>query len=108
MVKKRPKRITIICILGFIGFLLFVPLLFSSIPASIHKWYPLLLSIASIVSLVCMIGIWMMKKWGIITYTIFCIINQIILILLSLWRLEALLIPGIFIVIIFTKFKEME
>lgn len=108
MTKKRPGLITAICIIGFIGTLFSIPLIFSDIAKTIGSWYPPYLAFSTIVGLVCMIGLWMMKKWGIITYTAFVGINQVVLMVMGVWNVFALIIPGIVVAIGFSKFKEME
>ena len=108
MANKRPGIITAICILGFIGVAFTIPMIFSDIAKSIGAWYPPYLGFSAIVGLACMIGLWMMKKWSIIAYTIFVAINQVVLIAMGVWNLFALIIPGIVIAIGFSKFKEME
>jgi len=55
-----------------------------------------------------MIGLWMMKKWGIITYTTFFGINQVVLLAFGVWNIFALIIPGIVIAIGFSQYKLME
>ena len=105
---KRPGIITAICIIGFIGAALTIPLIFSSIADSIGAWYPPYLGLSAIVGLVCTIGLWQMKKWSVITYTVFAAINQIVLMVNGVWNVFALIIPAIFIAIIFSKFKEMD
>ena len=107
MVVKRPGIITVICIIGFIGALIAIPMAFSEIASSIGAWYPPYLAFSAMVGLVCMIGLWMMKKWSIVAYTIFVAINQVVLIAMGVWNLFALIIPGIVIAIGFSKFKEM-
>ena len=94
--------------MGFIGALFTVPLIFSDIAKTVGAWYPPYLAISAVVGLVSMIGLWMMKKWSIITYTTFVVINQVVLITMGVWNVFALIIPGIVIAIGFSKFKDME
>jgi len=91
MTNKRPGIITAICILGFVGAAFTIPMIFSDIAKSIGTWYPPYLAFSVVFGLVCMIGLWMMKKWSIIAYTVFAAINQVSLIAIG-----------------FSKFKEME
>jgi hypothetical protein len=94
--------------LGFIGAALTILMIFSDIAKSVGAWYPPYLGFSAIAGGVCMIGLWMMKKWGIIGYTALVAINQVVLIAMGVWNLFALIIPGIVIAIGFSKFKEME
>ncbi len=106
--KKRPGIITVICVIGFVGALFTIPFIFSDTAKMISSWYPIYVAFSVIVGLVSMVGLWMMKKWGIITYTSFVGINQVVLIIFSVWNIFAIIIPGIIIAIGFSKFKEME
>jgi len=107
MTNKRPKIITAICVIGFVGALATVPLVFSDIAKQIGPWYPPYLAFSAVVGLVCMIGLWMMKKWSIIAYTAFFCINQVVLLAFGVWSIFALIIPGIVIAIGFSKYKSM-
>jgi hypothetical protein len=108
MTNKRPGIITAICVIGFIGVVATIPLVFSDISKQIGAWYPPCLAFSAIVGLVCMIGLWQMKKWSIITYTAFFGINQVVLLASGLWNIFALILPGIVIAIGFSKYELME
>lgn len=108
MTNKRPGIITAICVIGFIGALVTIPLIFSDISKNIGAWYPPYLAFSAVVGLFCMIGLWMMKKWSIIAYTGFVGVNQVVLIAMGVWNIFALIIPGIVIAIGFSKYKLME
>jgi hypothetical protein len=105
---KRPIAITIICIIGFIGALLTLPVLFSNAVSSLPPWYPALLGISGVIGLACMIGLWMMRKWAVYTYTGFAVLNQVILIATGLWNPLALLVPGIVIAVMFGYLSRMR
>ena len=94
---KRPTSITVICIIGFIGVLITVPLIFSSIAQQVGSWYPPYLGFSSVLGLVCMVGLWMMKKWAAYTYTGFCALNQVVLLAMGVWNVLALVIPAVVI-----------
>ena len=94
---QRPISITIICVVGFIGTFITIPLIFSPIAEQIGSWYPPYLGFASIVGLACMVGLWMMRKWAAYTYTGLVAFNQIFLLIMGLWNIATLLIPGIVI-----------
>ena len=108
MTNNRPGIITAICIIGFIGALVTVPFIFSDTSEQIGPWYPPYLAFGAIVGLVCMIGLWMMKKWSIIAYTTLFCINQVVLLAMGVWNIFALIIPGIVIAIGFSKYNLME
>ncbi|MHC1781443.1 MAG: hypothetical protein AB9891_01550 [Anaerolineaceae bacterium] len=92
---KRPTSITVICIIGFIGALISIPLLFSSFASQIGSWYPPYLALSIVIGLASMIGMWLMKKWGAYLYTGMAVVNQVILLLTGLWTIMALVIPAV-------------
>lgn len=108
MEKKRPVAITVIAIIGFIGAILVIPVIFSEAAQSIGAWYPPYLGLSALIGLVCMVGLWMMKKWGVIVYALFVVINQIVLSLMGVWNIFALVIPAIVIIVGFSYFSRMD
>jgi hypothetical protein len=108
MNKKRPTAITVVCVIGFIGAAFTLPLIFSEVARKIGSWYPPYLALASVIGLICMIGLWNMKKWAAYTYTAFVLINQVVLLAMGVWNIMALLIPAIVIAIAMTHLKKMD
>ena len=106
--KKRPTAITVICVLGFIGAAFTIPLIFSDIAGQIGSWYPPYLGLSAIIGLVCMVGLWQMKKWAAYTYTGFVGLNQIVLLTMGVWNVMSLLIPAIVVGIALTHLKKMD
>jgi hypothetical protein len=104
---KRPISITVICIIGFIGALITVPLVFSPIAQQVGSWYPPYLAFSAVIGLVCMVGLWMMKKWAAYTYTGFVTLNQVVLLSMGVWNIMALLIPAIVIIFALKNVSKM-
>lgn len=102
---KRPTSITVICVIGFIGALPSVLLIFSPIAQQVGAWYPPYLGFSVVVGLVCMFGLWMMKKWAAYTYTGFTVFNQVVLLAMGFWNIMTLLMPA---VIIFFALKNVS
>jgi hypothetical protein len=106
--KKRPTIITVYCVIGFIGALFAIPLIFSDVAKNIGAWYPPLLAVSSLVGLISLIGLWMMKKWSVILYIAMFVINQIIMLLTGIWNFASLLLPGIAIAIMVSQYSKMD
>jgi hypothetical protein len=104
----RPTVITVICILGFIGAALTIPLIFSNTAQSIGSWYPPYLGASAVVGLICMVGLWKMKKWAVFLYTLLMVVNQVVLFSMGVWNPFALLIPVIIIAIGFANLSKMS
>lgn len=105
---KRPIAITIICVLGFIGAAVSVPLIFSATARSIGAWYPPYLAVCSIAGLACMVGLWLMKKWSVFAYAGLLAINQVVLMAMGVWNIFALVIPLIVVVVAFMNLSKMS
>jgi len=105
---KRPNVITIICVLGFISAFLTFLLVFKKPFIQVATWYSPYLALSSILVLICMIGLWYMKKWAIYLYTGYIILNQLVLASLGIWNLFSIFIPAIVAIIAFTNIKKMK
>lgn len=104
----RTLPITIICILGFAGAGLALPLLFSGATRTVGDWYPPYLAVSCAIGLVCMVGLWKMRRWAVYTYTLFVAANQIVLLTMGAWKISALIFPAIFIAIMFSQLSKMR
>lgn len=106
--KKRPTSITVICIIGFIGAVFALAMIFSPRAQQIGSWYPPYLAFSAIIGLVCMLGLWTMRKWAALTYTGFVLINQVVLLVMGAWNIIALLVPAIAILFIMKHVSQMR
>lgn len=105
---KRPIAITIICVVGFIGAVLAIPLVFTPTARGIGPWYPPFLALCSAAGLACMAGLWLMKRWAVFLYTGMTAVNQVILVAMGLWQPIALVLPLIVIVLAFINLSKMS
>ncbi len=106
--RKRPIAITVICIMGFIGAVFTIPLLFSNAAKLIGNWYPPYLGLSAVVGIISMVGLWKMKKWAAYLYAAFVVINQIVLLVMGVWNILALLMPAVVTVIAFAHIRKMD
>src|SRR5215471_299689 len=81
----RPVAITVICVLGIIGAFFAIPMVFTDIARQIGAWYPPYLALSAVIGDICMFGFWKMRRWAVFTYTAFCAINQMVLLLTGHW-----------------------
>ena len=95
-------------VIGFIGGLFTIPLIFTDIARNIGAWYPPYLAFSAVVGFVCIVGLWKMRRWAVFSYTGFVALNQIVMLMMDVWKVFALLIPGIVIAIAFTHLSKMR
>jgi len=105
---KRPVSITVICVVGFIGAIITIPLIFSAMAQQVGAWYPPYLAFSAVVGLGCMFGLWMMKKWAAYTYTALVALNQVVLLAMGVWNIWALVIPVIVIIFALKNVSKMS
>ena len=105
---KRPPVITVICILGFLEAIIEAPFIFSPEAQQIGSWYPPYGGLYTVLMLVCMIGLWKMKKWAAYTYTGSEVLNQIILIAMGLWTVWALPVVAVYVFFVLKHVSKMS
>jgi hypothetical protein len=104
----RPVAISIICIFGFFGAFIAIPMVFSNAARNVGLWYPPYLAVSAAVVGACMFGLWKMRLWSILLYTVFSALNQVVLLATGHWNASAIAIPGIVIVLGFAYFSRMR
>ena len=95
---KRPIIISVLCIFGFL-YVFFTPLMFLvPVPIQSGKWWHPFVGCTAILTLICTIGLWRMRKWGLFGYVITLILFQYVSFELSQWDMWTLL--PLFVVIL--------
>ncbi len=92
----------------FAGLGIALPLIITGTARTVGAWYPPLLVVNCVIGLVCMVGLWRMRRWAVYTYTLFVAVNQIVLLTMGAWKISALLGPAIFIAIMFSQLSKMR
>ena len=105
---ERPIIITVICILGFLGAAITIPLIFSELAKSVATWYPFYLAFAATIGVICMLGLWKMKKWGFYLYVALAIFNQIVMLIKGIWSPYGLMLPVLLILIVANSRKQLK
>jgi hypothetical protein len=107
-VPKRPVPIIIICVIGFLGALFALPLIFSQAAHDIGAWYPPYLTASAGIGAVALLGLWMMRRWAVYLYTAMTAINQAVLLYMHVWNPLALIVPGIIVIVMFIYIRRMQ
>lgn len=107
-IPQRPVIITILCVLGLVAVAGNVPTIFAEVARNVGAWYPPFLTLSIVVTAVCMIGLWKMRKRAVYTYTGFCIVVLAISILIGHGNITALLVRVAVIAVMFSQVSKMR
>ena len=105
---KRPKLITLVCVLGFIWIVFSFPAVFSPSVKKLGDWYPALFGLIVAVSFISYIGVWHMKRWGVSLFLISFFIKQTILILINDINYSGIIFSILFIGVMVFYYKRMD
>jgi hypothetical protein len=105
---KRPVIITVICIIGLIGALFTIPLLFTSYASAIGSWYPPFVGLSALVGIISFIGLWRMRLWALYLYLAMFVVTEIIMMVMHIWSPTAPILPIVVLVIGFCYRSRMQ
>ena len=121
--RERPLYIKIVCIIGFIGIALgTLAIIFTIyqdkfiteilVKEGVSSWYIenfITFSIFfNLAGLICCIGLWKMKTWGIYSYAIAILTSQIINLEAGLSNIFSLILPTIAAFVFLQRFTKNE
>lgn len=96
-----------ICLMGFINASQMTALINAPMVKQVSSILPAYFMISVALSLICLVGLWLYKKWAAIAYSILLILNQGALILTGFWEMTALILPAVIIGLLFYLREEM-
>jgi len=105
---EKPLVITAICIIGIINAIQMINLVLSPVSKQVGAIYPFYFTLSVVLSLLCIGGLWLLKRWAALAYGAVLICNQIVLLAMGYWELSAALIPAVIIVLIFKYLDRMS
>ncbi len=108
IIRKRPKLLTFVCVLGFTWIVFSFPAVFSPSVKKLGDWYPALFGLIVAVSFISYIGVWHMKRWGVSLFIIAFFVKEIILILINDINYVGIVFSSLFIVIMVFFYKRMD
>ena len=108
MKSERPLAVSIVCTAGFIGCFLTLLVLISPPIQQVGRWYALYLSAGAVFTVICLGSLWMMRKWAVIGYTLYAILNQGVYALAGMWNEKVLLLQAAIVVVGIYYYKKME
>ncbi len=80
---KRPRIISIFCVIGFIGAAIQIILISYPGIREIAKWYPIVYGAITALRFISLVGVWNMKKWAAELFTYMLVLKIIIQSLLN-------------------------
>ncbi len=104
----RPRAITVICVIGFIGVAFSVLQFFVPKVQQIGAWYLPYLGGSLVVQLLCLVGLWHMKRWAVFAYAGFVLLNQLVLYTNNLWEVKALILPAVVVLLLLKYLPKMS
>jgi hypothetical protein len=105
---KRPKLITIVCVMGFTWIVFSFPAVFSPSVKKLGDWYPALFGLIVALSFIAYIGVWHMKRWGVNLFAITFFIKQILFVLINDINYVGISLSFLFIIVMVFYYKRMD
>lgn len=102
--RERSNGIEILCAIGFLAALFWIPQGFTDAWRQGLSWYSLADVLFPVASTVCLVGLWKMRRWAVYTFTGVWIANQIFLLLTGHW--SAITVP-LSALLIITGFRNL-
>ena len=103
----KPLVISAICIIGIINAIQMLNLILSPMAKQAGSIYPVYFSASVLISLACITGLWLLKRWAALLYMAVLICNQIVLKVMGYWELTAAIIPVVITLLLFKHLDEM-
>lgn len=111
MIESRlsPEKLMIvtICIVGLINATQMINLIMSPMSKQIGGIYPVYFSVSVIASVICLAGLWFLKRWAALAYGIVLICNQLVLLNMGFWGFTSAIIPVVIIGLLFKCWDKM-
>lgn len=105
---ERPLLITAACVLGLLGAVASVPVIFSDFARGMGAWYAPYLAASVLASTGCLIGFWKMRRWAVYLYVGVAVTNQLVMYSMGIWHFLDLLVPAVFAGAVLTQFRKMR
>jgi len=105
---EKPLAITAICVIGIINATQLINLVLSPMAKQLGSVYPVYFFLSVIVSLICVAGLWFLKRWAALAYSVTLVCNQLVLQAMGLWEITAVVIPVVIIGFLYRYFDKMS
>jgi hypothetical protein len=111
--KERPGIITALCVLGFFGGANVLYTTFTSpFIKALGATYQTCFVLSALLSTTALIGLWNMKKWGVVLYALVMAGNIVLLLSAGVFNLAAIIVGAVIslavVIALFTQFPKMD
>ncbi len=104
----KPLAITAICVIGLINASQIMLFLLSPLVKQLGVLYPLYFGAAALISIACIIGLWLLRRWAAFVYIAVLFGNQLVLLTMGLWEPTALVVPLVISGVILRYFNKLR
>lgn len=105
---KKPRILTIVCVIAFTIVVIGFPYIFSPFVKKKGDFFPAILGLFVALQFIAIVGVWFMKKWGVMLYLGTAMANQALLIWIDDWQITSVILPTIFLSISLFFYKRMD
>ena len=103
---ERPWAISVVCIVGVLGTAAI--LLVDRHSLRSPEWERAWTMVTAVIVGVSMVGLWLMKKWGVIVFAVWAVAQQCVHLAMGCWTIYDIAIPGIMTAVALRHCSEME
>jgi len=105
---SKPPFIDVVCILGVLETLPTLAAWTTELAYMVGQWYLNFLLISSLLIWLSLAGVWKMKKWGVLVYTLVIVVTEIVLFKYNVrWNYSSLIAPVVVTLTVWFYFKRM-
>ncbi|TAL58796.1 MAG: hypothetical protein EPN85_10785 [Bacteroidetes bacterium] len=111
IIRKRPLILTIICVAGILWSLMNFIFIFSPFIKKISDWAPAIYGVIVALQFISFVGIWHMKRWGVLFYLFSFFLKQSFTILINdigISEKVGIGISTLFIVFFLIYYRQMD
>ncbi len=104
----RPPVLSILCVAGLFGsFINMIMVITPSIQAY-GRWYAAYLSLSTVVLIICLSGLWLMKRWGLFVLIPCVLLDQWVYWVLDRWAPAAIILKGAILIVGLVYFRRLK
>ncbi|HVZ80482.1 MAG TPA: hypothetical protein VHE12_06710 [bacterium] len=104
---KRPWILTLLCVLAFLGCFLKIYYVFSSEIRAVARWYPVYVSMSTLLLMASLFGLMQMRRWGFHLFILFFLVHQVVQIAVGKWDIASSLLFSALLLVGSLRYKTL-